>query len=92
MVTDNDDPTLTADNSPGAGTTGDVFTFDITPGDNIAVASLNVSSARFTQMGYGEGQPVADNATAEGKALNRRVELAIMANDKLKKVAEDETS
>ncbi len=39
-------------------------------------------------MGYGESQPVASNDTAAGRAANRRVELAIMANDKLKKAAE----
>ena len=47
-----------------------------------------VVATRFTIMGYGEAQPVADNATAAGRAANRRVELAIMANDKLKKRAE----
>ncbi len=50
-----------------------------------------VLPTRFTIMGYGESQPVADNATAEGRAANRRVELAIMANDKLKGVAERQT-
>ena len=46
-----------------------------------------VAGNRFTVMGYGEGQPIADNATAEGRQTNRRVELAIFANDKLKGVA-----
>ena len=51
-----------------------------------------VSQSRVTIMGYGEAQPIADNETVEGRALNRRVEIAIYANDKLKKVAEDQTS
>jgi outer membrane protein OmpA-like peptidoglycan-associated protein len=50
-----------------------------------------VSPARFTIMGYGESQPVDDNTTVEGRRANRRVEIAIMANDKLKKVAEEKT-
>ncbi|MFO7607796.1 MAG: OmpA family protein [Candidatus Krumholzibacteriia bacterium] len=50
-----------------------------------------VLPTRFTIMGYGESQPVADNATADGRAANRRVELAIMANDKLKGVAQERT-
>jgi outer membrane protein OmpA-like peptidoglycan-associated protein len=47
-----------------------------------------VAAARFTVKGYGESQPIAPNATAEGRQLNRRVEIAIMANDKLKAAAE----
>ena len=47
-----------------------------------------VVPTRFTLMAYGEEQPVADNTTASGRAANRRVEIAIMANDKLKKEAQ----
>jgi outer membrane protein OmpA-like peptidoglycan-associated protein len=56
------------------------------------LASDDVNPSRFTIMGYGESQPVATNETAEGRQANRRVEVAIMANDELKKVAEQETS
>ncbi|HEX5131508.1 MAG TPA: OmpA family protein [Candidatus Krumholzibacteria bacterium] len=52
------------------------------------LAGQNVMEPRFTIMGYGEDQPVASNETADGRALNRRVEVAIYANDKLKKTAE----
>jgi OOP family OmpA-OmpF porin len=34
-----------------------------------------VPAARITAMGYGEGKPVANDATAAGRAANRRVEL-----------------
>jgi outer membrane protein OmpA-like peptidoglycan-associated protein len=34
-----------------------------------------VSAARITAKGYGPDQPVASNATASGRAANRRVEL-----------------
>jgi len=34
-----------------------------------------VAPERITAVGYGEDYPVADNATAEGRALNRRVEM-----------------
>lgn len=50
--------------------------------------SLNVSQARVSNVGYGPDQPVADNATEAGRQKNRRVEVAIFANDKLKRKAE----
>ncbi len=51
-------------------------------------ASLGVDPSCFTIMGYGKDQPIADNSTAAGRAANRRVEIAIMANEKLKKAAQ----
>lgn len=52
------------------------------------LGTAQINPTRFTLVGYGEIQPVATNETVEGRQLNRRVELAIMANDKLKKAAE----
>lgn len=37
--------------------------------------SRGVAADRLTAKGYGESQPVADNATEEGRFKNRRVEL-----------------
>lgn len=42
-----------------------------------ALVSQGVSPARITTMGFGETQPVADNSTAAGKQLNRRVVITI---------------
>ncbi len=46
-----------------------------------------IDKSRLTTEWYGETQPKADNSTAEGKAKNRRVEMAIVANDELKQEA-----
>jgi len=53
------------------------------------LAGQKVMEPRFTTMGYGESQPITSNDTADGRASNRRVEVAIYANDKLKKTAEE---
>ena len=47
-----------------------------------------VKGARMTTIGYGETQPIAENESVEGRQANRRVEVAIMANEELKKAAE----
>jgi outer membrane protein OmpA-like peptidoglycan-associated protein len=51
-----------------------------------------VKGVRMTTIGYGESQPIADNETVEGKQANRRVEVAIMANEDLKKAAENQAA
>lgn len=51
-------------------------------------ASIGVSTSRFQTVGYGESQPVASNDTAAGKQANRRVEIAVMANEKMKQAAQ----
>ncbi|MDQ2795154.1 MAG: OmpA family protein [Bacteroidota bacterium] len=51
------------------------------------LTSGGVDVGRIESKGYGSTQPVADNTTVAGKAANRRVEVAIFANDKMQKAA-----
>ena len=53
--------------------------------------SKGIDAGRFTTKWYGEAQPKGDNETKEGKAQNRRVELAIVASEELKEEAQDAT-
>lgn len=46
-----------------------------------ALVSRGVDASRITARGYGKVYPVADNASPEGRAMNRRVEIVI-ADDK----------
>ena len=46
-----------------------------------ALVQRGVDSSRITARGYGKAHPVADNASPEGRAMNRRVEIVI-ADDK----------
>lgn len=43
-----------------------------------------VSDSRMKTIGYGERQPIASNETDAGRQLNRRVEIALFANDELR--------
>jgi outer membrane protein OmpA-like peptidoglycan-associated protein len=53
------------------------------------LTTQQVASARIGTEGYGKARPVTSNDTAAGRAQNRRVEVAIWANEKLKKVASE---
>ncbi|RYH19984.1 MAG: OmpA family protein, partial [Alcaligenaceae bacterium] len=46
-----------------------------------ALVVRGVDTSRITARGYGKVYPVADNASPEGRAMNRRVEIVI-ADDK----------
>ncbi len=37
-----------------------------------------INPARFEVFGFGEKNPIADNATTEGRAINRRVEISLL--------------
>jgi len=45
--------------------------------------SQGVSASRMTSAGMGSTQPVANNATVDGRSLNRRVEVFIIPNQKM---------
>lgn len=49
---------------------------------------LGVNTDRISEAGYGEEKPVAENETEAGRSQNRRVEVAIYANEELKKAAQ----
>jgi len=55
------------------------------------LVSINVGHNRLRTIGRGETQPTDTNVTAEGRQANRRVEIAIIANDKLKEQAKANT-
>ena len=47
------------------------------------LASKGLVNSRFSIMGMGEADPIISNDTEAGRASNRRVEFAILANDKM---------
>ena len=54
------------------------------------LSGKGISSSRFTTHWYGEDQPIGDNTTAEGRAMNRRVNVAIVPNDDMIEDAKQE--
>ncbi len=45
------------------------------------VAYQNLNPSQVTSEGLGPSQPIANNATEAGRALNRRVEIAVLTSD-----------
>lgn len=54
--------------------------------ENFLVAQ-GVGAPRLDTKGYGESDPIATNETVEGRQLNRRVEIVIVADKKLQRAA-----
>jgi outer membrane protein OmpA-like peptidoglycan-associated protein len=63
--------------------------YNMTLSKNRAYAVTNylsqngISNGRLTTNWFGETQPMHDNSTAEGRAKNRRVNVAILPNEKM---------
>ena len=53
------------------------------------LSSNGIPASRIETNWFGEDQPKHDNSTAEGRSKNRRVELAIVANEELKEEAKE---
>jgi outer membrane protein OmpA-like peptidoglycan-associated protein len=49
-----------------------------------------VPGSRISTVGLGEMNPIASNDSDYGRQQNRRVEVAVFANDQLKKAAQDQ--
>jgi chemotaxis protein MotB len=52
-----------------------------TNGLKYLLKNFDVDSNKISATGYGEFRPLADNATPEGRAKNRRVDLVMLSND-----------
>ncbi|RMF59783.1 MAG: OmpA family protein, partial [Bacteroidetes bacterium] len=42
------------------------------------IERFGIAPERLVARGYGESQPIADNVTATGRTLNRRVEFRVI--------------
>jgi outer membrane protein OmpA-like peptidoglycan-associated protein len=43
------------------------------------IVSQGIDQGRILAKGYGPDKPIADNGTEEGRKLNRRVEMKLLA-------------
>jgi outer membrane protein OmpA-like peptidoglycan-associated protein len=56
---------------------------------NYFIHEKKIVSSRFNTNWFGEEQPMHDNSTAEGRAKNRRVNIVIVPNEKMKQEAQE---
>ncbi|WP_299225242.1 OmpA family protein [uncultured Psychroserpens sp.] len=54
------------------------------------LTSVGINNGRLTTNWFGESQPMHDNSTAEGRAKNRRVNVAILPNQQMIEEAKQE--
>ncbi|CVK15595.1 Outer membrane protein OmpA [Apibacter mensalis] len=72
--------------------------YNLTLSENRAKSVANylskngINSSRFTIKGFGKADPIGDNSTDAGRALNRRVEFSITANEKMIRDAKAESN
>jgi len=72
--------------------------YNMTLSKNRAYAVTNyligkgLNGGRFTTNWFGESQPMYDNSTVEGRARNRRVNVAILPNQKMIDDAKEQAS
>lgn len=72
--------------------------YNMTLSKNRAYAVTNyligtgLNSGRFTTNWFGETQPMHDNSTAEGRAKNRRVNVAILPSEKMIEEAKNQAN
>ena len=67
----------------GSRATNDKLSLDRANSVNNYLMTKGVPRNRMASTGIGPDQPIADNATAQGRAQNRRVEIFITANHQM---------